>query len=71
MSAIGENHRRSVHSCSRRARFRADVAYYRLRRNLASAFSNDAIRNLSSVFYDSAYKVRIWFLGRQNLRKNA
>ena len=32
--------------------------YHRQRRSLGTAFSSAAIRNLTPVFYDSAYKVR-------------
>ena len=57
--AHGEDHRRSNHNLTRAGSKRlTDFAFTRQRKSLTPAFSIAAIRQLTSIFYDSAYKVR-------------
>jgi len=56
--AEGESHRRFV-AIIPAYRLYDRVAARRQRKALSPAFSNAAIRRLTSVFYDSAYKVKL------------
>jgi hypothetical protein len=62
--AHGEDHKRSIHNLSPSESKRL-TDFARQRRYLTPAFSIAAIRQLTSIFYDSAYKVRsptVWFV---------
>ncbi|KAH0826178.1 cytochrome P450 [Lanmaoa asiatica] len=56
LSAYGENHRRYIHNVTRSLETLTDFA--RQRKSLTPAFSIAAIRQLTSIFYDSAYKAK-------------
>lgn len=57
LTAHGDNHKRYIHNL-RRPRMGVLTEFARQRRSLTPAFSVTAIRELTSIFYDSAYKVR-------------